>query len=170
MPLKLKSANAQIKRCRVRREGGEKGKIAAMILILEGTCNKSNVPAIFNTEDPPNFWEPEGRKAPLWPHLGDMKSSVEYGGAKVEFLGQALTDCTLRNFVVCAQEGEVIGFSFEVKSHPTKAQVGIWEVDLAGEIGKLSVTANILLDPSPDGEEEEEEEAEADLFEKAKKL
>lgn len=171
MPLKLKSGSGKLTKTRIKREGGEKGKIAAMFLSFEGLANKSNLKAIFNTPEPPNFWEDGGRKATLYPYMGKIPSTVEYSEGKLTFLGQSLTDCTFRNFTVLPQEGNVFFFTFEVKCHPSKAQVGVFETELLGEIGQLSADANILIDPTaPDDEEEEEEGVDPDLFEQAEKL
>lgn len=165
MPLRLKSASGKLTKTRIKREGGEKGKIAAMFLTFECVINKSNLKAIFNTDTPPVLHEDTGRKAPIWPYMGSIPSSVEYSGGKLEFLGQSLTDCTFRNFSVNAQEGNTLGCKFDVKCHPTKAQVGTFETDLLGEIGQLSADANILIDPTAGAEDEEEDEDQSDMLE-----
>lgn len=162
MPLKLKSASAVLLNSRPKREGGEKGKITAMFLKFEGPCNKSNLKALLNTEEPPELWEADGRKVQKWPHMTKFSSNVQYEGAKVTFLGHTLTDCIIRNIVIEPQEGNIIFVSFEVKAHPTKALLGTFESDLLGEQGKLDVDANILLDPNPQSDEDEEEEEEDD--------
>lgn len=169
MPLRLKSASGKLTKTRIKREGGEKGKIAAMFLTFQASVNKSNLKAIFNTDAPPALHEETGRKAPLFPYMRNIQSSVEYSGGKLEFMGHSLTDCTFRNFTVIAQEGNTLGVQFDVKCHPTKAQVGTFETDLLGEIAQLSADANILIDPSPK-EEDEEEEEDPDLFKQAEDL
>lgn len=162
MPLKLKSAKAILKKTRVKREGGEKGKITALFLQFEGAVNVTNLKALLNTETPPVLHDDSKRKQPLWPAMGAFPSNVEYGGAKVDFCGTTLTDCIVRNFKIEAHEGDTIHVTFDVKAHPTKALVGTFETDLLGEIGKLSVDANTLLDPNPDGEGDDDEEEEDD--------
>ena len=163
MPLRLKAASASLTKTRVKREGGDKGKIAAMFLGFDCIVNKSNLKALLNTEDPPELWEPEGRKVQRWPHMTKFSSNVQYEGAKVSFLGNVLTDCIVRNIVIEPQEGNTVAVSFEIKSFPTKSLVGTFETDLLGESGRLEVDANILLDPSPKQEEEEEDDDEPEL-------
>lgn len=172
MPLRLKSASGKLTKTRIKREGGEKGKIAAMFLGFEAIVSKTNLRALLNTEEPPELWEAEGRKVQKWPHMRKFTSDVQYEGAKVTFLGNTLTDCIVRNISFEPQEGNTLAISFEIKSHPTKSLVGIFETDLLGEIGRLEVDANILLDPSPksDDDEDEEDDDKGDLFEQAEDL
>jgi hypothetical protein len=154
MPMKLSSGQAELQKIDTKRRGGETGKIIALHLHFKGLVNKSSLKALLNTETPPELWEEGGRKHPLWPSMGKFPSLCEFNGGKVSFAGTVeLTDCKITNISMLPQEGGTLMTSLVVKCHPTKPQIGQIS-DLLGEVGKLVISANLLLDPDPDPDEE----------------
>ncbi len=164
MPMKLSSGQAELLKIDTKRRGGETGKIIALHLHFKGLVNKTSLKALLNTETPPELWEEGGRKHPLWPSMGKFPSLCEFSGGKVSFAGTVeLTDCKITNINLLPQEGGTLMTHLVVKCHPTKPQIGQIS-DLLGEVGKLVISANLLLDPDLEEDGDEDDEEQGDLL------